>query len=71
MNTKALLLIAILTFGIAACGEQETSSPTPQAPGQDTPVDRDPTPQTGTGGESQTVDPDGTTTGGTSTQEPQ
>lgn len=71
MNTKVLLSMALIAFGIAGCGEQEASSPTPEAPGQDTPVDRDPTPQTGTGGESQTADPDGTTTGGTNTQEPQ
>jgi hypothetical protein len=71
MNTKALLLMAALAIGIGACGEQEAASPTPQAPGQDTPTDRDPTPQTGIGGESQTADPDGTTTGGTGAQEPQ
>ncbi|HWK65046.1 MAG TPA: hypothetical protein VNS34_08910 [Rhizobiaceae bacterium] len=65
MNTKALLSVAIMAFGIAGCGEQEASSPTPQASGQDAPVDRDPTPQTGTGGESQTSNPNGTTTGGT------
>jgi hypothetical protein len=56
-------------LGLAACDSSSNSSPdasdqtnsTPEM--QNAPVDQDPTPQTGTGGDSQSNDPDGTVTG--------
>jgi hypothetical protein len=63
------VLVLACLLGLAACDSSNNSSPeasdqansAPET--QNAPVDRDPTPQTGTGGESQSMDPDGTVTG--------
>jgi hypothetical protein len=69
MRLFATITVLACLLGLAACDSSNNSSPeasdqansTPEA--QNAPVDRDPTPQTGTGGESQTTDPDGTASG--------
>jgi hypothetical protein len=69
MRLFATITVLACLLGLAACDSSNNSSPeasdqansTPET--QNAPVDRDPTPQTGTGGESQTTDPDGTASG--------
>jgi hypothetical protein len=68
MRSFAAIAVLACLLGLAACDSSNNSSPeasdqansTPET--QNAPVDRDPTPQTGTGGESQSTDPDGTVT---------
>lgn len=69
MRPSATMIALACLLGLAACDSSSNSSPdasdqtnsTPEM--QNAPVDRDPTPQTGSGGESQSNDPDGTVTG--------
>jgi hypothetical protein len=69
MRTFAVIFATACLFGLAACDSSNNSSPeasdqassTPET--QNAPVDQDPTPQTGTGGESQSTNPDGTVRG--------
>ncbi len=63
---RKLAILVLLGFGLAACGEDQTTEQRDATPSQNeatppTKTDRDPTPQTGTGGESQ-VEGSGTTT---------
>ena len=59
---KHLVIAAAILAVLTGCNQ-----PDPDAPGSDAaqkpPVDTDPTPNTGTGGASQTTSPDGTTNG--------
>jgi hypothetical protein len=69
MRLFAAIIALACLLGLAACDSADNSSPqasdqansTPEP--QNAPVDRDPTPQTGTGGESQSTSPDGTVNG--------
>lgn len=64
MKFKPLICVAaLLLAGLAACNEPDRDAQPTSNATQDAPVDRDPTPQTGTGGDSQNKSPDGTTTG--------
>lgn len=69
MRQSAAMIAITCLLALAACDNSSNSTPdasdqtnsTPEM--QNAPVDRDPTPQTGTGGDSQSKDPDGTVTG--------
>ena len=60
MRSSLALIVSLAAFALAACSDtgpdaSEESSSLPEA--QNAPVDRDPTPDTGTGGQQQTAEP--------------
>lgn len=63
MRNSPTLIASLCVLVLAACSDtgpeaSDEASSLPEA--QNAPVDRDPTPDTGTGGEQQIADPEGT-----------
>ena len=62
-RTTRFLLPAALALALAGCNQPEENAPGTAAPVPPEAVDADPTPQTGTGGPSETASPDATVNG--------
>lgn len=64
MMKKTFVTVAFLALSLAACGEPQQdkvidNSPPANSQVEPAPTDRDPTPQRGSGGQSQSTDPNG------------
>lgn len=62
-NTTRFLLPAAFALALAGCNQPEENAPGTSAPVPPEAVEADPTPQTGTGGPSETASPDATVNG--------
>ena len=63
MRKAPLIVITAMTLALAGCDQPDPNREGTETPVQNPPVDADPTPDTGTGGESQTNAPDASTNG--------
>ncbi len=60
MKIPTLFLALSAAALLAGCSQPDPEAPGSDQPIENAPVDADPTPQTGTGGKSQTTSPDAT-----------
>ena len=63
MKLSQLAPLALCALALIGCSDTDSNAPGSDAAIQNVPTEKDPTPETGTGGASQTTSPDTTTNG--------